>query len=348
MVNRRRYSSEAHLVRARRADVAYFVSAFVVGVCFFAASKLYGLPQYLQSIVLCGLMALYGFSVAAVPLLRVRLDQAADNCYYLGLLFTLMSMAYALWSFSPERTELGTNTTALVSNFGVALATTIAGIFLRVLLQQIRVDPADFERMSRLELAEVSSRIKAELESLSKGFVHHEAEIRQRSHDTIHNAAETSQKLIRALSEDCLAAQTDTLQSADGLRARMQEIESHLADSIRQFTDSMTASASRLASIEGLPAQFEVRVDSLLDGLEGVEVRSSALVETLAEYEIGHREASVRIQSVSTELLASTNALGARQRDFEEKSARTYELISQLITRLESSIRLRDGLEPRP
>ena len=52
-----------------------------------------------------------------------------------------------------------------MQNFGIAIASTIAGITLRIMFNQMRRDPVETEAASRLELAEASRRVRRELES---------------------------------------------------------------------------------------------------------------------------------------------------------------------------------------
>ena len=68
---------------------------------------------------------------------RVELHQAGDNLYYLGLLFTLLSLILALIQlFIMESTEdLTARTNQLIGNFGIALFSTVAGILGRILMQ---------------------------------------------------------------------------------------------------------------------------------------------------------------------------------------------------------------------
>ena len=86
---------------------------------------------------------------------RLRADQAGDNCYYLGLIYTLCSLAYAIFLFDPANTA-----TTVVQGFGIALTTTIMGLVLRVFFSQSRVDLVQTEDTARIELAEAAGRLK--------------------------------------------------------------------------------------------------------------------------------------------------------------------------------------------
>jgi len=70
--------------------------------------------------------------------LRLRDDQSGDNLYYMGFLFTLTSLGVSLYQFSVERAA-----EEIVQNFGIAIASTITGIALRVVFNQMRRDPVE-------------------------------------------------------------------------------------------------------------------------------------------------------------------------------------------------------------
>lgn len=62
-----------------------------------------------------------------------------DNCYYMGLLFTLVSLIYsliALFLFNVGGYDVAERTNNLIGSFGIALFSTFAGILFRILLLQ--------------------------------------------------------------------------------------------------------------------------------------------------------------------------------------------------------------------
>jgi hypothetical protein len=88
---------------------------------------------------------------------QIREDQSGDNLYYLGFLFTLVSLSFALYQFNGNGTE------QIIENFGIALATTITGLVLRVCFNQMRHDPVETEREARMELAAAATRLRTDL-----------------------------------------------------------------------------------------------------------------------------------------------------------------------------------------
>jgi hypothetical protein len=101
-----RYPYHASDERARREKGRFvwlsrapFLIATLCGGGSLVTMKLLGFDQLYITVAACTIIVAYWAIVATVPLLRIREDQLGDNCYYLGFLFTLASLAYALYQF---------------------------------------------------------------------------------------------------------------------------------------------------------------------------------------------------------------------------------------------------------
>lgn len=77
-------------------------------------------------------------------------ETIGDNSYYLGFLFTLTSLAVTLYFVIEAGSETARLIPEIISGFGVALSSTIVGVFLRVLMLQLKVDVETRERRVRL------------------------------------------------------------------------------------------------------------------------------------------------------------------------------------------------------
>ena len=108
----------------------FLVFALGGGIAIVAA-KYTNAPAGWVTIGAIALMGLYALIISRSGSGRLRSDQAGDNCYYLGLIYTLSSLAYAIFFFDPSNTA-----TTIVQGFGIALATTVLGLVLRVFFNQ--------------------------------------------------------------------------------------------------------------------------------------------------------------------------------------------------------------------
>jgi hypothetical protein len=132
-------------------------------------------------LIMIGYAALLG-----ARLFRLRDDQSGDNLYYMGFLFTLTSLAVSLYQFSAAGSA-----EQIVQNFGIAIASTIAGITLRIMFNQMRRDPIETEAASRMELAEASRRVRRELESSILEFGYFRRVTQQSITDTMDEVRES-------------------------------------------------------------------------------------------------------------------------------------------------------------
>jgi ABC-type transporter Mla subunit MlaD len=99
----------------------------------------------------------------------------------------------------------------IVQNFGIAIASTISGIALRILFNQMRRDPVEVEATARLELAEASRRVKRELESAILEFGYFRRTTQQSIGDAMDEVRESMDK-VRGL----FAGEVERLAAAAG------------------------------------------------------------------------------------------------------------------------------------
>src|SRR6266852_3401074 len=137
-----------------------FFAVVVAGSGYIVFSKLHDFSAFSVTAVPVLIMIGYALSVGVARLFRLRDDQSGDNLYYMGFLFTLTSLAVSLYQFTSAGTA-----EQIVQNFGIAIASTIAGISLRIFFNQMRRDPVEVEHTARLELADASRKVRRELES---------------------------------------------------------------------------------------------------------------------------------------------------------------------------------------
>ena len=286
-----------------------FLGAFVLGLGIIVVCKLLHAPALVLTLLVAALVVGYGISVARIPRLQFRLDQAGDNAYYLGLLFTLTSMAWALYAVSQGvSSDTGLESThsaaeQIIGDFGVALGSTIAGILTRVVLHQMRVDPADVERAARMELSLAAQRMRSELESITSSLGEFHEQVRQRSEDAavalLEDYRGTSKKicgqlgtLASSFSADLQTAQLDLTGS---ISAVSQEISA--------LTSAVTVSVRNLCDVEPPPVKL-----------------GQQMVKTAA----GFGEASVQITSVAEAFVLAGESLN-----------RTNDSLGATVTRLD-------------
>ena len=253
-------------------------------------------PAYLVACGAAAVIIAYAFIVQRSGTGKLRADQAGDNCYYLGLVYTLVSLGYAIFFFDPATTA-----TTVVQGFGVALATTIVGLVLRVFFNQTRVDLVQTEDSARIELAEAAGRLKAELQSMTVSMSDFGRETRQVLEElreqVVSSLVTAREEATRTVSETTTAASktvgaaaseaaATVAQQADDALSRSRKVstatnkvvagmEKH-AEIMDRIEQSSVAMAAGLASLESASERLQ-------ENMDGVAARSTQLLSTQTE-----------------------------------------------------------------
>ena len=104
-----------------------------------------------------GIMAYYTYSIRQDVDEVLSDEQKADSVYYMGFIFTLVAMTASLVALA-ESEEIRFNT--IVANFGLALATTIVGLTVRIVwLQMNSQDLEDADAILRDRLIKMSNKL---------------------------------------------------------------------------------------------------------------------------------------------------------------------------------------------
>ena len=257
--------------RTNRPDLVVFVVCFLLGLALYFVLRSLAAPQLVVTLAVVAVMVFYAIAVAGVPKLRVRLDQAGDNAYYLGLLFTLTSMAVALYEFSRAiATDERSGAAAIIGNFGIALATTIAGIFLRILLNQMRVDLADVERATRIELSESAKQVKATLDSVSNQMGRFLDENQQRTSDQLARIVGATAKTLESFVTDVTKATNDL--TAATTEAQLDAVKkiSGAAAGFETIASEAEKAVAKLREVVPPPLKLASRLQAVADVLEKV------------------------------------------------------------------------------
>lgn len=149
--------------RARLRDtsekIVYFFALLVGGTVILVGKSFGWLAPWPAAIFAVVSIVVYAaFAWLAQRENPVRADRLGDNCYYLGLVYTLASLIASLIMI-----EQGADVNGLIGNFGVALVSTAAGIVARLILIQLRAETDDVDQRARVALAETANSMQSDL-----------------------------------------------------------------------------------------------------------------------------------------------------------------------------------------
>lgn len=162
---RRPGSRKIHDVGAREAwDKIVLALAFATGVGGGIALKLQGVHPFVAAAYSASVLISYALVAYLSTSLRLEPEVIGDNSYYLGFLFTLTSLSVTLYFVVDSRVEdRSVLIPEVISGFGVALVSTIVGVFIRVLMMQFRLDIVSREREARVEIDAAARQLRVEM-----------------------------------------------------------------------------------------------------------------------------------------------------------------------------------------
>ncbi|WFU62683.1 hypothetical protein [Bradyrhizobium brasilense] len=257
----------------------------LLGCGYIVGAKIAGLSAALVTSVPVLIMLLYAAVLGAARLLKLRDDQSGDNLYYMGFLFTLTSLAVSLYQFT-------TNGSAeqIVQNFGIAIASTIAGIALRIFFNQMRRDPVEVEATARMELADASRRVKRELDSTVLEFGYFRRMTQQSLSDALDEMkgllGEARQNVAGELKQFADDASKPIEEASKKSGASIESLNSRITQSLDAASQRLTGNADQLAAsthsviraIEALAA----KLDSMQTPEQVIEVKLSPAIQGLS------------------------------------------------------------------
>ncbi|HEX8240481.1 MAG TPA: hypothetical protein VF574_12145 [Allosphingosinicella sp.] len=304
----------------------FVLFAFVGSIAIVLAKHL-AIGAILVALGAIALLLAYAWLVHSRGTAKLRSDQAGDNCYYLGLIYTLASLAYAIFTFDPANTA-----TTIVQGFGIALATTISGLVLRVFFNQSRVDLYEVEDSARLELAQAASRLKTELSHIAVSFSdfgHQTQQIISEARDiALSSIEEGAKRSIDAVTQAATAAQEALTSKSTDLGSQARE----LSAATDKVVASMERNAERLDGAAESSGRFAAVMNSVQQAAEAAREAAQSVSAEVSQAATSHASllsAAERVDRLVAETSASLRTfqegLDERLREVEDGPKKAFE-----------------------
>lgn len=330
--------STRNFVRKNGPIILFALMTFI-GAAIIWFGKLYGVDTVTITLIPLGMMALYFVISFFAAGLSLHNEQAGDNLYYMGFLFTLTSLGVSLYQFSGEA-----SIEDVVRNFGVAISSTIAGISLRILFNQMRRDPVDIERAVRHDLAEMTRRVRTELDSSAMEF----STYRRTSHqmllegfDEIAKQAEKSGDAVRASIESMSLQATKTIQeAADKLSATLSTTHQQIiefaalnAKSVSEMSEKLNAS---VATVHEGTTKLGQAVEDVVERLKNSKSPDELFAEQVAPVVTSLRSIIEEQNQVAHETAAANRDVAKRVLTAITPFKQTNATLTALAAKLEN------------
>lgn len=291
-------TSTTRLIASRlsdRFDKWLFFAAFVVGSVVIVAMKHFDLNQVAITIVPVGIMILYAVAILAGDRFLMRDETAGDSLYYLGFLYTLVSLAVALFQFSVD----DGSGIEIVRNFGIALATTIVGLAGRVLLAQLRQAPAETEAITRRSLTEAARELRDELRMIINDMKVFRLEVAQQASEGVEKVTSETIARLTAAADQFSQASTSIMGRLDATFGEFGDNAKALARSSRQMVTSAEKLTARLDAIEAPPDILSAKLDK---GLAAMEAAAGAIAARAQHLATAEQEAASSVKTIAGQM----------------------------------------------
>jgi hypothetical protein len=242
-------------------NVVLFMIFVAAGCAYIVLAKLKGVEPFYVTFAPVGIMIAYALLISLARGWRLRDDQTGDNLYYMGFLFTLTSLGVSLYQFSATHAA-----EAIVQNFGIAIGSTIAGIGLRVIFNQMRRDPVEVEQRMRLELAEAARRVRRELDSSVVEFGYFRRNAQQSAADSFNLMTERFDDIVAKL---LASLEEVTAKLSVPVEAAARQLEDATGEATRSMGATLTANVGRLSAETETLSSRVVAISGALEEVAG-------------------------------------------------------------------------------
>ncbi|MER8786060.1 hypothetical protein NKH60_33755 [Mesorhizobium sp. M1006] len=304
-----------------------------IGCAFICFSKYLGLSPFIVTGVPIALMVAYWIVNMAAKILHIHDEQAGDNLYYIGFLFTLTSLGASLFQFNTVD-----SIDAIVRNFGVAVASTIFGILLRILYNQMRRDPIDIERTTRHEMADMVRKLRTEMDTAALEFASYRRasnQMLQEGFDEIAKQAEmTGQKILKIM-ENLSQESVRPIQLASNGLQEVLEKHSKLFDD--QFASNTQRVGLSSENITKLHTTLEQSIKKFAESIEltGKKLEAMKTPEEVLKIELG--SVLTGVGKITSEHTKRMDAAAEEQRSQFQQIRETFGPVQQILSGLERS-----------
>lgn len=289
-----------------RNDVKLFGVCLALGFVSIIFLKAMGANQFVVTSFPCAILILYCWYVFKTKRYQLRGDRAGDSVYYLGFLYTLLSLGVSLFQFVLK----GLSAREIVGNLGIALFTTIIGLAGRVILTQLREDPVEIEESARMALAEAASQVRSELAQMLEDVSIFRRAVMQ---SITEGAEEVSRETNRSLTEN--VAQFTS--SARSVIDKIGVVFDEFGDSARRVnrisvntSNALEKLVERIEAIDAPQSLITAKFDPLVDRISDVIGKFNARAEEQQEAVNRFRMMIEETANVASESIKAMSAIG--------------------------------------
>ncbi|MXX75989.1 MAG: hypothetical protein F4210_12705 [Holophagales bacterium] len=281
------------------------------------------------------LIVAYGFVLWDRELKGPKFEHAGDNLYYVGFLYTLISLVVSLYRFTSDGYE------DIVAGFGVALSSTVVGLIGRVVVNQsFAAEPAQVEAAARRNLVDAHRALRREMDYSIEDY--------RRFREDLGELRESVERAkgVAAAESKALADETARLEDLRGLGSRLEKAAEGAIGKIAERQDELAVHMKEeaMTTFRNVASQQEGLSEGMAaaqrDVLDRVAARLDEAASSLART-IETKEQEIEAQASALRSAVDRSLESFRAADFER------EVATRVLDPAEIRLRqLIDGIQP--
>jgi hypothetical protein len=264
---------------------------------------------------------------------KANLTMIADSAYFLGFLFTLTSISASLFTF-PDSADGTFNISRVINIFGFALASTIIGLLIKILLISLQPSVNDIIDNVRGNLQQTVSLFDTQLQLSLDRFKRFDDRMLELEEQNIENltsrmdiiitqfteqlnglSEENREHLIKSLAESKDAIAEAVKNIAIGIQIPNDLFSAHLIEPMKEMKlqidsfnkeltktlKSQTKSSEKSEQIAIMIATMAEKID-VVENLPDISTQTSKYIENIENLNLGIESANNKIHGLSLEL----------------------------------------------
>ncbi len=299
-------------------------------------------PLHIMAIPLT-ILVLYTLYIQMTQRYAAGIDRAGDSIYYMGLLFTLVSLSHALWQVGSSSSSTNLISTSLIANFGIALSSTIAGIFLRIFIQQFRNDLVDVETSARIELGEVMQKLRVSLYEMNNDVDKYRLAVLQSIEDSRKNADEQMEDSVKTSSEAFSTITKSLESSTERISDLLQGQAIDYREAIKNLSKTTSALLKTVGKIDAGASDMSTQLSLVSKSTESVlsTIRDKVAAEVAATHKIEgviqslDKSTSNELSEVMINIVGTMKDLSLKVEEIEQRLGQHLEKILEKSEEIE-------------
>lgn len=319
---------------------AFSISA-IMGVILIFSVAFFGIGQIYSMFLSACIIGFYWLIYSQGNSPRKLRDIFSDSVYYLGFLLTVLTLIASMSAFGFSEQELSANN--VLSQFGMAMVTTLMGLFIRVYYKQFDVSLHKVEDEAQETLENSIETVVIKMKIVTENLTVFSNTISDKISE-MDNGCKDVAKIFDETAQIIRESSLENLESlSEGCSTKINESLEKIDQHSRQSLHELAATANEFTNIH---RDFATDgISSLKQGIaEGFSATKDSLTETVADFRAQAKRINSSIGTVHNKFNALDSCVSSTITTLDTFKENTSPALSKLNQDATQTIELYNGL----